>query len=76
MTGRGTKGQSPESVITLINRMAAAIAADEADLRERIVGLIDGGRMDEAKALLHAWDVMAAGDVLKEHVGIGDGHTG
>lgn len=65
--GRGSERQSPESVMMLINRMAAEVAADEAALRERIIGLIDGGRLDDAAALLNAWNVMSAGDVLRKH---------
>ncbi len=74
--GRRSDRQSTEDVMVLVNRMAAEVSADEAELRERIVGLIDGGRMDEAKTLLHAWDVMAAGDVLKQYRDVSDGRQG
>ncbi len=59
--GAGSHRQSPENVMVLINRLAAEVADDEAELRHRILGLIDGGSTDDAKALLQAWDVMAAG---------------
>jgi len=71
--GRRSDRQSPEGVMVLINRLAAEVAADEAALRERIVGLIDDGRTDEAKALLRAWDVMSAGDVLQQYADATDG---
>ena len=53
----------------LINRMAVEVAADEAALRQRISGLLESGKTEDAKTLLHAWDSMAAGDVLEKHAG-------
>ena len=76
MMGRRSDRQTAENVIVLINRIATEVAHDEATLRGRIAGLLDDGRINDAQALLRAWDVMAAGDVLKKHAGIRDGHKG
>jgi len=68
-----TDPQSPESVVVLINRMVAEVATDEMDLRKRIMNLIDNGEIEDATALLQAWNDMAAGDVLKQYRDNGDG---
>lgn len=74
--GRRSDRQIPEGVMALVNRIATEVAADEAALRGQIVGLIDEGRISDAKALLTAWDVMAAGDVLKQYRDVSDGRQG
>ena len=49
----------------LIRRVADDIARDETRLRDQIIELLGAGQIDDAVALLRAWNTTAAGDVLK-----------
>ena len=54
-------------VADLIERTAVEVAAQEDELRQLLIELIETGREDVAVLLLHSWNTEAAGDVLKTH---------
>jgi len=54
-------------MVALIDQTAAEVAAQEEQLRRRLVNLIQQGRTQEAVEILNAWDCMAPGDVLTKY---------
>lgn len=61
-------------MVALIDQTATEVAAQEEQLRRRLVNLIQQGRTQDAVEILQAWDCMAPGDVLKKYSVLTDGN--
>ncbi len=60
-------------MVAMIEQTAVEVAAQEEQLRHRLVNLIQQGRSNEAVEILQAWDHMAPGDVLDKYGALTDG---
>ena len=64
---RDLRRQSAGQFVHLIDQLAADVAAEENELRQVLIGLLETDEKDRALSVLKDWQHMAPGEVLKRY---------